>query len=488
MQIQRLICLGCPQMLLMLCAVPTHAAIPLAINHQGTVQVNGAPFTGTGLFRFAIVSSGAGNLWTNDGTEIGTAGTPVAAVSLSVENGLYSVGLGDTGLANMTALPSTVFDSPNVALRIWFDDGTNGNLQLSPDHLLTSVPYAFSSRHADTAAESVHSQSADMATTALDSVPSGLLVLGTTRAAPPAGFTSLGTRVQVPDSSWVSAKVMNTGVSSAASAVFDGKIHVFSGTTSSQLIPTHQAYNPQTDIWSILDPLPVARFNFQACAVSGKIYVMGGIEGPSGSVRNDIYDPVGNSWSTGADLPHGRSQFALSVLNGKIHAIGGFDPTGPAEIAFHDVYDPQMNTWSTAAPLPVAGADVGGPVVGGKIYAFLTDGRTFAYDPGMNTWSPKKEAPNPGRFLPFITTLNGLIYVMGGSFDAQKPLPFNDEYDPQTDNWSPQLPLPIPVFGAGGGVVGGKLHLFGGNIAANSVVDSHRAFTPPTSYFVLQKD
>ena len=51
---------------------------------------------------------GTASYWSNDGTS--TAGSePTAAVAISVSNGVYSVLLGDTSLASMTAIPLTVF-------------------------------------------------------------------------------------------------------------------------------------------------------------------------------------------------------------------------------------------------------------------------------------------------------------------------------------------------------------------------------------------
>lgn len=128
----------------MLCAV-CMASVPKEINHQGVVSVNGTAFDGTGLFRFAIVDTDTGtNLWTNDGTIVGAiGGIPAAAVSLNVSKGVYSVSLGDTGLTNMTEIASSVFNSSNTVLRIWFDDGVNGLQQLTPDHKLTTAPYSF---------------------------------------------------------------------------------------------------------------------------------------------------------------------------------------------------------------------------------------------------------------------------------------------------------------------------------------------------------
>lgn len=120
------------------------AAVPLRINHQGVVSVNGQRFTGSGSFRFAIVDPDTGlNLWTNDGSNVGSAGMSTDAVDVDVENGVYTVALGNSALTNMVPIPHAVFDDSNAALRIWFDDGTNGNQQLTPDHGLMSAPYSY---------------------------------------------------------------------------------------------------------------------------------------------------------------------------------------------------------------------------------------------------------------------------------------------------------------------------------------------------------
>ena len=50
--------------------------------------------------------------------------------------------LGDTTLANMTAIPNTVFANSDVRLRVWFNNGTNGFQLLTPDQRLAAVGYA----------------------------------------------------------------------------------------------------------------------------------------------------------------------------------------------------------------------------------------------------------------------------------------------------------------------------------------------------------
>jgi hypothetical protein len=82
--------------------------------------------------------------WSNDGTS--SAGNqPTAAVTTSVTNGLFTLGLGDTTLANMATLAATVFNQANLQLRTWFNNGVNGFAMIVPAQKLTLAPYAIMS-------------------------------------------------------------------------------------------------------------------------------------------------------------------------------------------------------------------------------------------------------------------------------------------------------------------------------------------------------
>lgn len=121
---------------------PDALAVPRPLNHQGRVAVNGVSFDGTGQFKFALTDASASTTyWSNDGTST-AGGEPAAAVSLAVSRGLYAVLLGDTTLANMTAVPATVFENDAVLLRVWFNDGAHGFQRLAPDQRLAAVGYA----------------------------------------------------------------------------------------------------------------------------------------------------------------------------------------------------------------------------------------------------------------------------------------------------------------------------------------------------------
>jgi hypothetical protein len=118
------------------------AQVPPMINYQGRVAVGGVNFNGNGSFKFALVGpGGTPSFWSNNGSSV-NGSEPGAAVSIAVVNGLYSVQLGDATLPNMTAIPGTVFNNPDVRLRVWFNDGVSGSQLLTPDQRITSVGYA----------------------------------------------------------------------------------------------------------------------------------------------------------------------------------------------------------------------------------------------------------------------------------------------------------------------------------------------------------
>ena len=80
--------------------------------------------------------------WSNDGSGTG-GGEPGQAVPLLVNQGLFSVNLGDTSLSNMTAvIPPSIFTNSDVRLRIWFSDGVVAFQRFYPDQRLTAAGYA----------------------------------------------------------------------------------------------------------------------------------------------------------------------------------------------------------------------------------------------------------------------------------------------------------------------------------------------------------
>ena len=120
-------------------------AVPPVLNYAGQVAVDGEPFEGKGLFKFALIKGDDNTtLWSNDGSSV-NGSEPVKSVRTSVDGGLYSILLGNSSIKGMSSLDPSIFQKhSDIKLRVWFSDGINGFEQLSLDRSFASVPYAFS--------------------------------------------------------------------------------------------------------------------------------------------------------------------------------------------------------------------------------------------------------------------------------------------------------------------------------------------------------
>ncbi|MDQ3842013.1 MAG: galactose oxidase, partial [Actinomycetota bacterium] len=140
-----------------------------------------------------------------------------------------------------------------------------------------------------------------------------------------------------------------------AVAELDGKVYVLGGytgeTTSSTL---NRVYDPSTDAWKELAPMPRGLDHVGAAGYDGKIYAIGGFtSGNRGAVAEVYaYDVAADTWEELTPLPTGpRGSVAVAQLDGRIHAIGG---RGTQDVTTHEAYDPATGTWEELAPLPTA--------------------------------------------------------------------------------------------------------------------------------------
>lgn len=129
--------------LIYLCFFATiSGAVPGIINYQGKVEVNGqafgSPTPQTGKFWFAILDGSSVIQWSSDGNP-----TPVEFEDIEVNQGLYHVVLGNSGI--MPPLTAGLFTTDELYLQIWFDDGSTGAQHLTPDQRITSTGFALNS-------------------------------------------------------------------------------------------------------------------------------------------------------------------------------------------------------------------------------------------------------------------------------------------------------------------------------------------------------
>lgn len=465
--------------------VTSHAAIPLTINHQGIVKVNGQPFNGNGLFKFGFVDDVTGLwLWTNDGTNIGQSASitsPSAAVTLPCASGIYNVRLGDTAFVNMTAIPSSVFDVPEVNLRVIFNDGTTGFQVLLPDQPLTANAFAYRSLTADLADDALLLEGL----TAVElAVPVGFSIMGFDPVAP-AGYSFTGITL---GGAWSTRANMPTVRDYPVAAYVDGLAYVVGGWSGAYLA-TNDAYGPVTDTWVTRQPMPVGRDRSVAAVVNGIIYVIGGRNSGSSTLgTNEAYDPATNSWSTKAPMPTPRSNAAVAVVDGIIYVVGG---AAPSPTTTNEAYDPVANTWSTKAPMPTARDGVRAASLNGIVYAIGGAGTSAneneAYDPVANSWSTKAVYPTAVAGLA-VAGVGSRVFAMGGAWPpdfTRKNTHYS--YDPVLDTWTaePAL-LTSRAYTAVTVVNGGAILLFGGSITPTVLSDKNELFAP--SLYVYSKD
>lgn len=120
------------------------ADVPMILHYQGTVQMSGSTYHGMGYFKFALINAaGTTTHWSNDDSSSGGS-EPGNAVPIPVDNGYYSVLLGNTSLSGMTTnVPYRIFrENERVWLRIWFSHNTVTFEHLEPDQRIAAVGYA----------------------------------------------------------------------------------------------------------------------------------------------------------------------------------------------------------------------------------------------------------------------------------------------------------------------------------------------------------
>src|SRR3954465_1585127 len=75
--------------------------------------------------------------------------------------------------------------------------------------------------------------------------------------------------------------------------------------------------------WAMKKPLPAPRNEVQLAAVGGKIYVVGGNVGGEAVPQIDEYDPASDSWKALAPMPKGLDHLGVAVIDNTITTVGG---------------------------------------------------------------------------------------------------------------------------------------------------------------------
>ncbi|CAN6937631.1 unnamed protein product [Brassica oleracea] len=125
--------------------------------------------------------------------------------------------------------------------------------------------------------------------------------------------------------------------------VVDGKLLVVAGCAliNGSLVASSDVY-----LWSKLDDLKEARYEFACAEVNGLVYVVGGhgVDGESLSSA-EVYDPETGVWTFIESLRRPRWGCFASGFNGKLYVMGGRSNFTIGNSKLVDVYNPQCGSW-----------------------------------------------------------------------------------------------------------------------------------------------
>ena len=210
---------------------------------------------------------------------------------------------------------------------------------------------------------------------------------------------------------------------------------------------------------------------------------------------------TGNIWTAGAALPTGVMQAATGAIGNRVYVVGG--SYGPATSrtfpTSNQAYDTTTNSWSSRAPIPTArayaaaavGTDGAGRtllyVIGGYTQDWSAGTTTWiganeAYDPNTDSWTTEAPMPTPRWGAAVGKASNGLIYVAGGGTAAGDSAVV-EAYNPATNTWTCSTndtapgcsstalaPLPQPVVKAAGASDGASVYVEGGETISGTAL------------------
>jgi N-acetylneuraminic acid mutarotase len=185
--------------------------------------------------------------------------------------------------------------------------------------------------------------------------------------------------------------------------------YAIGGFNGSSIIPSLEAFDSSTGTWSTRSSMSVARALLGSASLGGKIYAIGGFSGDSvlgsGTIfdTNEVYNPATNTWTTLAPIPTPVAGNSATVAyNGKIYVFGGWSAAGVSNQV--QIYYPAANSWTMGTPMPTPRFYANAGVLNGQIVVYGgsapcgydTNGMpscyssaniTEMYDPASDTWT-----------------------------------------------------------------------------------------------------
>jgi N-acetylneuraminic acid mutarotase len=141
---------------------------------------------------------------------------------------------------------------------------------------------------------------------------------------------------------WTTLKPLKGGRNHCGGAFIAGKFYVVGGRRTLRATGKNVVYDPQTNRWTKLARLPTKRAGIAVAAVNGELFVFGGETfdpDGSGEVHSEVevFNPATNTWRSLSPMPGGRHGIWASVISNKIFlpgggVVAGFGATGVNQV------------------------------------------------------------------------------------------------------------------------------------------------------------
>jgi len=242
-------------------------------------------------------------------------------------------------------------------------------------------------------------------------------------------------RYDISEDKWYQQSNLPREMGQLAMAEVAGKIFAIGGSSFSN---TNYEYNPETNSWDSVAPMPTARQGIDCGIVDDKIYVIGGITSFSSiTKKNEVYDPATNTWSEKTSIPTLRNRSAIVTMDSLVYVIAGAGSSSNIwqNIGTVECYNPKTDTWKTKSNLPIKPLKPGAVVVNNTIVVLggmdannNSLSTVLIYNKENDSWKSITPLPKV-NYVGAFASVGNKIYVIGGSNSTPTETYYSDVYE-----------------------------------------------------------
>uniref|UniRef100_A0A8C5LNL2 Kelch-like protein 22 n=1 Tax=Leptobrachium leishanense TaxID=445787 RepID=A0A8C5LNL2_9ANUR len=154
---------------------------------------------------------------------------------------------------------------------------------------------------------------------------------------------------------WEYVAPLQKQVHAHAGAALDGKIYITCGRIGSIYMKDTWCYDPEKNQWTNVAPSSTRRAWHGMVSVLEKLYIIGGSNDDEG-FRQDVlevarYNPRTDQWCQMRPLPEGHGEPGIAVLHNKIYVMGGRSHNRGSRTDYVHTYEPENDVWEEGPQL-----------------------------------------------------------------------------------------------------------------------------------------